>query len=254
MNRRVPPCGPVYPQKSNDFDAISPTLKRLCSQLVTVPIFNGFACDDVLRLARGVTELKVAKDETLFRRGDHCDGFHLILTGHVKLAIISAEGHEKVVEILRPGQSFGEAVMFMDIPYVVSAQALSESRLLHIAKKTLFDEMAQDPSLCRRIIAGMAQRLHHLLADVESYSLRSGRERVVAFLLAEAARNEIETDPNARQSIFLATRKGVIASRLNLTQEHFSRVLHDLAESGLIDVQGRNIHLLDITRMRKMIT
>jgi CRP-like cAMP-binding protein len=45
--------------------------------------------------------------------------------------------------------------------------------------------------------------------------------------------------------------KGVIASRLNLTQEHFSRILHDLAALGLIEVQGRRIRVLDLERLRR---
>jgi len=44
--------------------------------------------------------------------------------------------------------------------------------------------------------------------------------------------------------------KGVIASRLNLTQEHFSRILHQLMEAGLIEVSRRDIHIPDIRRLR----
>src|SRR5690606_4025220 len=201
-------------------------------------------------LAHGVRELKVPKGEILFHRGDPCVGCHFILDGQVKLAFISPEGNEKVVEILRPGQSFGEAVMFMDKPYVVMAQALTEASLLHIAKAVVFDEMARDPLFSRQIVAGLAQRLHHLMADVESYSLRSGRERVIGYLLREEER-EGEGVAEGQVSIRLPTSKGTIASRLNLTQEHFSRILHELTNTGLIQVEGRTIHIPDIGKLRK---
>ncbi|MDV7395495.1 helix-turn-helix domain-containing protein, partial [Arthrospira platensis SPKY1] len=55
---------------------------------------------------------------------------------------------------------------------------------------------------------------------------------------------------HGRVSVRLPTNKGTIASRLNLTQEHFSRVLHDLIDSGLIEVEGRTIHIVDIERLR----
>ena len=42
----------------------------------------------------------------------------------------------------------------------------------------------------------------------------------------------------------------MLASRLNLTPEHFSRVLHELAEQGLIDIDGRNIEIRDLERLR----
>jgi len=140
--------------------------------------------------------------------------------------------------------------MFMDRPYVVMAQALTDSTLLHIGKQIFFEEMAGDPLFCRKIIAGLAQRLHHLMGDVESYSLRSGRERIIGYLLRE---EEIAGDSLAggRVSIRLPTSKGTIASRLNLTQEHFSRILHELTDAGLIEVEGRTIHIADIGRLRR---
>ncbi len=227
----------------------SPELERLCQLLRQASLFNGLGCHEIARFARGVREVRVSKGDILFHRGDACHGFHLILSGQIKLAFTSSEGNEKVVDILRAGQSFGEAVMFMDKPYVVLAQALTDSTLLHIGKQVFFEEMACDPMFCRKIIAGLSQRLHHLMADVESYSLRSGRERIIGYLLRE---EEIagEGADRGRVSIRLPTAKGTIASRLNLTQEHFSRILNELTSAGLIEVEGRTIHIPDIGRLR----
>ena len=229
--------------------ASTPEIERLSRLLTPTPLFNGLSPAEVARIARGVRELKAPKGEILFHRGDTCTGFHLILSGQIKLAFTSADGNEKVVEILRPGQTFGEAVMFMDKPYVVMAQALTETQLLHIGKQIFFDELAGDPLFCRKIIAGLSQRLHHLMADVESYSLRSGRDRIIGYLLRE---EEFVPNPphDGRVSIRLPTSKGTIASRLNLTQEHFSRILHELTSAGLIEVEGRTIHIPDIGRLR----
>ncbi|MFP5401898.1 MAG: Crp/Fnr family transcriptional regulator, partial [Gammaproteobacteria bacterium] len=126
----------------------------------------------------------------------------------------------------------------------------SDATLLYIGKQVFFEEMAGDPTFCRKIIAGLAQRLHHLMADVESYSLRSGRERVIGYLLREEER-EGEGVAEGQVSIRLPTSKGTIASRLNLTQEHFSRILHELTNARLIQVEGRTIHIPDIGRLRK---
>ncbi|NMF87270.1 Crp/Fnr family transcriptional regulator [Aromatoleum petrolei] len=222
---------------------------HVCRLLAHVPLLEGLTPEELARFARGVREQHVDRGAVLFHRGDPCHGFHLVLCGQIKLAFTSAEGQEKVIEIMRPGQSFGEAVMFMEKPYFVMAQALTESRLLHIAKSVVFEEMDRDPTFCRRIIAGLSHRLHHLIADVETYSLLSGRERIVGYLLRE---EESSGEPGlcGRVSIRLPTSKGTIASRLNLTQEHFSRILHELAEAGLIVVEGRTIHIPDIERLR----
>ncbi len=223
---------------------------RLCQLLSQAPLFADLADDEIARFIPGVRELPAAKGDILFHRGDPCNGFHLILEGQVKLAFLSPDGHEKVIEILRPGQSFGEAVMFVDKPYMVMAQALMESRLLHISQQVVFEEMDRDPQFCRKIIAGLSRRLHQLIADVESYSLRSGRDRVVGYLLREEEQTG-EPALQGRVTIRLPTSKSTIASRLNLTQEHFSRILHDLIAADLIEVQGRTIHIPDIARLRE---
>ena len=238
--------------RTNAAASLTPELERLCRLLAQASLFNSLAPAEIARFARGVRELKLPRGDILFHRGDPCHGFHFILSGQVKLAFTSAEGNEKVVDILRPGQSFGEAVMFMDKPYVVMAQALTECSLLHINKQVFFDEMALEPVFCRKIIAGLSQRLHQLMADVESYSLRSGRDRIVGFLLHEEARGGEghAKGTHGRVAVRLPTSKGTIASRLNLTQEHFSRILSELTAAGLIEVEGRTIHIPDIERLR----
>jgi CRP-like cAMP-binding protein len=211
-----------------------------------VPLFNGLAPEEIARIARGTREIHAGKGDILFHKGDNCNGFHLIVYGQIKLAFTSAQGSEKVVEILSQGQTFGEALMFMEKPYIVFAQALSDSLLLHISKNVIFDELERDPTLCRKMIAGMSMRLHQLITDVESYSMHSGKQRIIGYLLREIPDNE----HGKNIVITLPTNKGIIASRLNLTQEHFSRILHELSELGLIVVEGRKIHIPDIDKLR----
>lgn len=215
--------------------------------LAHIPLFNGLASEEIARIARSTREVTTNKGGILFHKGDTCSGFHLLVYGQVKLAFTSPQGNEKVVEILSQGQSFGEAIMFMDKPYIIFAQALTDSLLLHISKAAVYEELQRDHNLCRKMLAGMAMRLHQLMHDVESYSLHSGKERIIGYLLQELP----EANQNATQvSVTLSTNKGVIASRLNLTQEHFSRILHELTELGLIIVEGRKIHIPCVAKLR----
>ncbi len=215
--------------------------------LANIPLFKEMQSEEIDRIAAGTSELHVARGDVLFRRGDPCEGFHVVVYGQIKLAFTSPGGAEKVVEIMATGQSFGEAVMFMEKPYVVYAQALADSMLLHIAKSAVFEEIERDPKFARRMIAGLSRRLHGLVTDLESYTLHTGTQRVIGYLL----RGESGPDAgNKPVSVALPTRKSIIASRLNLTPEHFSRILHDLSEAGLIKVRGKSVVILDIARLR----
>lgn len=211
--------------------------------LSRIPLFNEIAAGELDQIASGTTEMHVARGEMIFHRGDACTGFHAVLYGQVKLSFTSPHGGEKVVEIIGPGHSFGEAVMFMEKPYIVSAQALADTLLLHVSKTVIFTELERNPQFSRKMLAGLSRRLHGLISDVESYSLRSGSQRVIGFLL----QGEVQADGI---EVLLPANKGVIASRLNLTPEHFSRILHELADHQLIAISGKNITILDIEKLR----
>ena len=215
--------------------------------LANLPLFKELAPAEIDRLAAGTTELHVPRGEIVFQKGDPCLGFHVVVYGQIKLALVTPQGNEKVVEIVGPGFSFGEALMFMGSPYIVMAQALADSLLLHVSQEVVFGEIERDPMFARRMLAGMSRRLHSVISDVESYSLQSGTERVIGYLLHQ---DERQAQANASYAITLPTSKTVVASRLNVTPEHFSRILHELAEAGLISVDGRAITILDATRLR----
>jgi CRP-like cAMP-binding protein len=152
-----------------------------------------------------------------------------------------------VVEIIGPGYSFGEALMFMDKPYIVMAQTLADSLLLHVSKQAVFEGLEHDPDFAKKMLAGLSRRLHGLIVDVESYSLQSGTQRVIGYLLRQ---DEEQANAAAPYVVTLPTSKAIVASRLNLTPEHFSRILHDLAEAGLIAVDGREVKIADIAKLR----
>lgn len=219
--------------------------------LSNLPMFQELDLKEIDRIAAGTSELRVEKGEVLFRRGDACKGFHAIVYGQVKLAFTSPQGSEKVVDVVGPGQSFGEALMFTDRPYPVYAQVLADSMLLFISKETIDAEIARDPRIARLMLAGLSRRLLGLIQDVEAYSLHSGIQRVIGYLLRDV---DTRGDVAGPVRVLLDVTKGIIASRLNLTPEHFSRILAELAHEGLIAVNGPEITILDPERLRAHLT
>ena len=214
--------------------------------LANLPMFSEMDPAELDRIAAAAVPLFFEKGRSIVQCGDPCVGFHLVVYGQVKLGFTSPQGVEKVVEIVRAGQSFGEALMFLDKPYIVFAQALADTMLLHVAKHAVFEELARDPLFARRMLSGLSRRLHGLVRDVEAYTLRSGQERVIGYLLGELG----EGAESGAAEVQLTPGKSVIASRLNMTPEHFSRILHELSVAGLIEVSARTVRIPDLARLR----
>ena len=215
--------------------------------LATQPMFSNMQPEELQRVARGCVLERIERGKVLFRTGEMSQAFHIVVLGQVKLCVISPAGVEKVIELCGPGHSFAEAVMFMNAPHLVNAQTLTETLLLTVEKNAVLREIEADSRFALRMLAGISRRLHGLIKDVEGYALHSGMQRVISYLL----RDLVGAGGVVPQSITvsLPVSKSTIASRLSLTPEYFSRVLHELETAKLITVQRRDIHIHDTAKL-----
>lgn len=185
-------------------------------------------------------KISLSDGDMLFEAGSTADRFFMVLEGQVKLYRLSLDGNEKVIELSRPGHTFAEALMFMDQPsYPVSSTAVGDVELLSFENQAFLALLSNSVDTCFRLMGDMTMRLHHLIKEIDDLSLQTATGRVAGFLCSKL----IETD-GAIQSIDLDTPKGVLASRLSVKPETFSRILHNFTADGLISVSGAHIEVL----------
>jgi len=216
--------------------------------LANLPLFDALDHPALERIAAGASEFDAPRGTVIFHRDDRSAGVHVVVFGQIKVSLQTSRGDEKVVELIDAGQMLGEAAMFLGRPYVASAEAIADSKLLHIAKDAVCLEVGRNPAFAQSMIANLSERLYAHLNDLELYAVSSGTQRVVRYLL----NHEPDSGPNGTMSLTLPAKKWIIASRLNLTHEHFSRILHDLIAGNLIEVDGRQVRIHDTTRLRSL--
>jgi CRP-like cAMP-binding protein len=215
-------------------------------EIARTPLFSDLDPRELDEIVRAARVIELPKGRAVFRAGDRLQMLYCVVSGQVALTVGAPDGAEKVVELLGPTRHFGEALLFLDRPSPVTASTVEDTRLVAIPKTLLFQYIETSKAFTYHLIAGLCARLHHLIADVESYCLKSSAQRVVGYLLGEAQ----ETGDRGAALIALAASKQLIASRLNLTPETFSRTLHDLVEEGLIRVVGKNISVPNLMALR----
>jgi CRP-like cAMP-binding protein len=218
-----------------------PTGAPVRDTLARLPLFSQLSPGQLDLVATGTRRVRLERGEVLFHAGDDCTAFFCVVTGQVKLTLSSPDGAEKVLEIIGAGETFGEAVMFAGRPYPVTATGLLPTVLLTVPAAVVLELVAADPMFARGMLAGMAVRLHTMINDVEALTLRTSTQRVAGLLLGLAGDR-----PGPGADLVLPAGKAVLASRLGLTAETFSRTLRDLTVAGVVAVQGRRLTLLDI--------
>ena len=221
---------------------------RIPDYLPTLALFHSMDVAQLLRIAEGSVELDAPRGSTIFSRGENCTGLHIVIFGMVKLSLNTPHGDERVVDLAGAGRSLGPGPLFGDKPRSLSAEALRDTKLVHIAKSTVLNELEHNTQFARRIISDLSQREAQLVSDIENCTLRSGTERVIWFLLSQLP----ESHQHSNASVTLPATKGIVASRMNLTHEHFSRILHELTAAGLIIMNGRQIDIPDIARLQSL--
>lgn len=213
--------------------------------LAALPMFKALDEATLARLAAATTARRLARGERLFSKGDTATAMYVVVHGEIRLIARSPVRGERLTGVVGAGRSFGEPVMFLERPALVDAEAAGDALVLQLPKEAVFAEIERSPRFARRIVASLSQRIESLVHELERQALGSGRARLIDYLVRRAGHQ-----PGPRLVTLPAT-KAAIASQLNLTPEHFSRLLHELAAAGLLQVRGRQITVPDVERLAR---
>ena len=195
----------------------------------------------------GTRVIRLDAGERLFDHGQPARQFFHLHSGQLKLFRNSPSGGEKIIEIVQPGETFAQAVMFMGPGggYPVSAEAIDPSVLLGFNNEVMRGVLRESVDTCFRVLASLSRRLRQQVDEIEKLTLRPAASRLAGYLV-----EQIPRDVPVSPGIHLPAPKNVIASRLGVQPETFSRIAARLMKDGLIRVQGQDVVLLDVEGLR----
>jgi CRP/FNR family transcriptional regulator, dissimilatory nitrate respiration regulator len=192
------------------------------------------------------TVIPYTRGETLFVQGDRALSVYLVLDGWVKLFRITPTGAEAVVGVFTRGRSFGEAAAFQNEYYPVTAEAVTEARLLQVPSKALLEMMREHPELSIAMLSATFRHLHALVAQIEQLKAHTGTQRVAEFLL------ELCTVDSGSCTLNLPYDKTLIAGRLGMKPQSLSRSFSRLQECGVTIAQTQAV-IADVGRLRQYV-
>ena len=211
------------------------------------PLFSQLDTKSLDELSAAASLKRVAKQEIIFHEGEIAGAFFIVASGKVKVFKLSPEGKEQILMIASKGDSFAEAALFAGGKYPASAQALEDSELAMIIRDRFVTLIGKNPDLAVNLIARLAGLLRKMTSLVEELSLTDVTTR-----LAHKLVSRIDDDQSEPVTIMLTEKKGVLASQLGTIPETLSRSFARLTREKIIAIDGPQIEILDLRRLRDL--
>jgi len=191
--------------------------------------FKNFDSSNRKRLGDICLPRSLKKREILFFEGDRGYALYLCVRGSIQLFKTSSDGHDVVIKLVRPGDLFGEVILFEKDRYPVSAMALEPSEV-YILPKMQFHCLLEDQAFRNDFLANLMTKLRYLAEQVQILSVTDVETRLLRFL------NEQYGD---QKEIRISVSKKDVAAAIGTTPETLSRLLLKLKKEGKLVWEGK---------------
>jgi CRP-like cAMP-binding protein len=221
-----------------------PEQETVASALGAASLFSNLSPEELHLLAAHAVRKRFAQGELLFSEGDVCKGLHIIASGKVRIFKSSASGREQVLAVEGPGGSVAELPVFDGGTYPASVSAVDDSQILFISRSDFRSFCLAHPEVALKLLAVVGARLRRLVGIIEELSFTTVRQRL-ASVLVRLAQTEGKKCGNGIEILLPGTNQD-LAHQLGTVRELVSRNLMRLQAEGLIQVEARNITVLDL--------
>lgn len=185
-------------------------------------------------------ERRFPRDAEVFRQGDPPDGVCIVKKGLLKIVSLSEKGTEQILHILRPGDVFGELVLFGK-PRPFTAVALTDATVSILPLATLQDLLATSRVFSRNYLRLLSIRLYELERTFPALVQAWPHHRLAKELLHLAEDLGDETPKGTRLTLHITHE--LLSNLIGASRETVTLLIHKFEEIGLLRREGRDLFL-----------
>lgn len=211
-----------------------PSVPEKAALLATLPLFSPLSPEQGLHLAAHCTWHHWPRNTPVFHEGEQAHGMHIVLQGLIKIFHTTADGRERVLHLIKPGNTCGEAAVFQRGTYPANATTLATTTALSIPSAPLLAMICSNPGLALNMLAALSLRLRMFTRKLEAHSSGDATQRLAAYLLH---RTRLSNSPIVQ----LDVPREVLANMLGIARETLSRTFSRLQHAGILTIAGRTI-------------
>jgi len=222
----------------------------LCEQCPegTYHFFNKLKKADLRFINENKIIRQYKKGSVIFSDGKKPQGVYCLREGKIKIFRRCYDGREQITRIVFPAEFMGIKAILSGNPYSVSASALEDSIVCFINKTYFFQLMVKYPDFTKSLIVTLSKLLEEAETRMVSLAHKPVRQRLAETLLF-LNRSFHNTAPAYPRPYLNITRMD-IANIIGTVPETVIRLLSEFKESGIIDIKGRKIFIIDIHRLQ----
>ena len=211
------------------------TVSERAAQLKRAALFAALDEEELDALARIARSRAFAEGAVIFRKGDEASGLYVVIRGRVKISSGSRDGREVVLNLLGPGEVFGEIALLDGGERTAEAAACEPVRVLVFDRAPLIALLEASPALMLRMLVTLTTRLRWVSDRLEDAVFLSLPARLAKRLLFLGAHFGVDVASGRRLTVSLPQRE--LASHMNVARETVNRLLQEWRDGGLIDIQ-----------------
>lgn len=206
--------------------------------LLRTPLFQDSSASFVDKITLQSKLIQADKGKVLFLHEDRAEYFYIITRGWVKLFRETLDGTQAVIDILTKDHVFGEMALFQNNIYTHSAEVSESAELIRFPLSLLKCEIEDNPKMAMTMLSSMAHHRQFQDQELEHRTIQNAAQRIGCFLLRLADQKQ-----KGAVTLHLPYDKTLVASRLGMQPETFSRALGKLKKETGIHVKGATIKM-----------
>ena len=184
--------------------------------------------------------------EIIYHEGDNSNFVYLIYQGVVKTYKIDEQGKELITGLYKEDDFFGITSFTHNIPHQESATAIENTKILRLSKSELKNILQKNHEVTLELIDYLTDNVSEIKEHLLEMAYSSVRKKT-ANTISQFTK-KIKSRPG--ESIHIS--RSDLASIAGIATETFIRTLSDFKKEGIIDIEGRNIKIIDIDKLNKV--
>ena len=212
------------------------------------PVFREFPPAVVEHLGTYMTRRKVPQGALIFAKGDPGTTLMAVLSGSVRISTSAGDGHEAVLNIIKPGQVFGEVALLDGRERTADAVAISDCELMAIDRRDFIPFLHREPDVVLKLIEILCARIRRTSAQVEDVMYLSIPARLAKALLDLSGGVEASA---ARDRVRIPQRE--LGNIVGLSRESTNKQLRAWERREWVQLERGSISVVDAEALMKLI-